>query len=80
MKKIFTLVMLSILTVMNVNAEETTLWEGEYAIDWSSAWEPNNLATPILTKEEFAKYEIGQKINFYFTTPKVEGYYLVRSG
>ena len=44
MKKIFTLVMLSILTVMNVNAEETTLWEGEYAIDWSSAWEPNNLA------------------------------------
>ena len=78
MKKIFTLVMLSILTVMNVNAEETTLWEGEYAIDWSSAWEPNNLATPILTKEEFANYEIGQKINFYFTTPKVEGYYLVR--
>ena len=78
MKKIFTLVMLSIFTVMNVNAEEQVLWEGDYAIDWSSAWEPNNLATPILTKEEFANYEIGQKINFYFTTPNVEDYYLVR--
>ena len=78
MKKFFTLLMLSILTVINVNAAETTLWEGEYAIDWSSAWEPNNLTSPILTKEEFANYEIGQKINFYFTTPTTSDYYLVR--
>ena len=58
MKKIFTLVMLSIFTVMNVNAEEQVLWEGDYAIDWSSAWEPNNLATPILTKEDMGAQQL----------------------
>ena len=78
MKKIITLLMLSIFAMTNVNAEEKTLWEGEYSIDWNSAWEPNNLTPPILTKEEFANYEIGQKINFYFTTPSVADYYLVR--
>ena len=34
MKKIFTLVMLSIFAVMNVNAAEETLWEGDYNVDW----------------------------------------------
>ena len=78
MKKIFTLLMLSIFAMTSVHAVEITLWEGEYSIDWSSAWEPNNLTPPILTKEEFANYKIGQKINFYFTTPSVADYYLVR--
>lgn len=58
--------------------EEVTLWEGEYAIDWSTAWEPNNLQQPILTKEEFATYEVGQKLYFYFTTPTESDYYQVR--
>ena len=53
MKKIFTLLMLSIFAMVNVHAEEQTPWEGEYSIDWSSAWEPNNLTPPILTKEEY---------------------------
>ena len=39
MKKIFTLVMLCIFTVMNVNAEETTLWTGTHAVDWGNIWE-----------------------------------------
>ena len=34
MKKIFTLLMLSIFAVMNVNAAEETLWEGDYNVDW----------------------------------------------
>ncbi len=34
MKKIITLVMLSILTVCNVNAKETTLWEGDFNVSW----------------------------------------------
>ena len=34
MKKIFTLVVLSILAVMNVNAEETVLWEGDWNVSW----------------------------------------------
>ncbi len=34
MKKIFTLVMLSILTVMNASAAETILWEGDLWISW----------------------------------------------
>jgi hypothetical protein len=34
MKKLFTLLMLSIVAVMNVNAAEETLWEGDYNVDW----------------------------------------------
>ena len=33
MKKFFTLLMLSILTVMNVNAAEHVLWTGSYAVE-----------------------------------------------
>ena len=58
--------------------EEVALWEGEHAIDWKTAWEPNSLDQPMLTKEEFAGYVVGQKLYFYFTTPNVEDYYLVR--
>ena len=37
MKKIFTLVMLSILAVMNASAAETILWEGDLWISWEGA-------------------------------------------
>ncbi len=60
MKKIFTLLMLSIFAVMNVNAEETTLWTGSYAVDWSSIWEDGGTVTAAL-KEQAA---VGDVLHF----------------
>ena len=37
MKKLITLVMLSILTVINASAAETILWEGDWWISWEAA-------------------------------------------
>ena len=69
MKKIFTLVMLSIFTVMYANAAEETLWEGDVNISWEDP-------APAGTVKEWGSYEAGQdisgsivagaKINFYF--------------
>lgn len=67
MKKIFTLVMLSILTVMNVNAEETTLWEGDWWFSWEAAntdeahkgWNANSNGV------NFADYNEGDVFYFY---------------
>lgn len=78
MKKIFTMMVLSIMAVMSAQAEETTLWEGSHALNWGTAWEPNNLDTPLLTKADFASYEIGQELYFYVTTPTNEDYRVVR--
>ena len=48
MKKIFTLLMLSIFTVMNVNAEEQVLWESETGVDinWGDNPEDQVVANP----------------------------------
>ena len=69
MKKIFTLVMLSIFAVMNMNAAEEVLWEGDVNISWEDP-------VPEGTVKEWGSYDQGQdisssivagaKINFYF--------------
>ena len=71
MKKIFTLVMLSILTVTTASAAEEVLWtcsDGKVTIEWGSPWNPGLLATPLFTKDQFASFETGQKFYFYFET------------
>ena len=50
MKKFFTLLMLSILTVMNVNAAEHVLWTGSYAIEWDYTWQNANATSELKSK------------------------------
>ena len=76
MKKIFTLVMLSILTVINASAAEEVLWtcsEDKVTLEWGTPWNPGELTTPLFTKDQFASFENGQKFYFYFET--VDGDY-----
>ena len=50
MKKIFTFMMLSIFAVMNVNAAEETLWEGDFNVSWDlPEGDPNREKTLLLT-------------------------------
>ena len=50
MKKFFTLLMLSILTVMNVNAAEHVPWSGSYAIEWDYTWQNANATSELKSK------------------------------
>lgn len=59
MKKIFTLVMLSIFSVMYANATEETLWEGDVNISWEDP-------APTGTVKEWGSYEDGQDISTHF--------------
>jgi len=71
MKKIFTLVMLSIFTVMYANATEETLWEGDWMVSWTlpdgdahkewGAW--NEDAS--LNQDIVYHFQAGTKINIY---------------
>ena len=64
MKKIFTLLMLSIFAVMNVNAAEETLWTGDVELSYGG-WQPDAQEPAFLTQADFAAFEIGQKLHFY---------------
>ena len=67
MKKLITLVMLGIMTVLNVNAEETTLWEGDWWFSWEAAntgeshkgWNANSNGV------NFTDYNEGDVFYFY---------------
>ena len=67
MKKLFTILMLSIIAVMNVNAEETTLWEGNWWFSWEAAntdeahkgWNANSNGV------NFTAYNEGDVFYFY---------------
>ena len=75
MKKIFTLVMLSILTMTSANAVETILWEGDYNVDWDLTPADNpNREWKGLSQEDFAAMTAGQKLYFYFA-PAGEDYH-----
>ena len=68
MKKLITLVMLGIMTVLNVNAEETTLWEGDYNVDWDLPdGDPNREWGGGAGQDVTAYFIIGEKINVYLT-------------
>lgn len=67
MKKIFTMVMLCIFTVMSAQAEEKTLWEGDHIVDWELPEGNANREWKELGQADFANYEVGQKLYFYFT-------------
>ena len=67
MKKFFTLLMLSILTVMNVNAAETTLWEGDWEVNWDLPDGDEHREWKQLGQADFAEMEVGQKLYFYLT-------------
>lgn len=67
MKKIFTMVMLCIFTVMSAQADETTLWEGDYNVDWDLPEGNANREWKELGQADFAAFEEGQKLYFYFT-------------
>ena len=67
MKKLFTLLMLSIFSVTTISAEESVLWEGDYNISWELPDGDEHKEWKGLGQADFAAFEAGQKLYFYFT-------------
>ena len=68
MNKIFTLVMLSILTVCNMNAKETTLWEGDFNVSWDLPdGDPNREWGGGEGQDVTSHFVLGAKIYVYLT-------------
>jgi len=61
MKKIFTLVMLSILAICTVNAEEKELWTGQHAVDWGTVWTADATVRAALKTEA----QVGSTLRLY---------------
>ena len=74
MKKIFTLLMLSIFTLSDVNAEEEVLWEGDFYVTWANGYDASHKewggynADPSLNQDISYHFTAGTKINVYLTT------------
>ena len=78
MKKLITLVMLSILTVMTANAAvEIVLWEGNQTLSYTP-WQPDSQDPAFLTKDDFAAFAVGQKLHFYLTPENFKDGHLYR--
>ena len=69
MKKIFTLLVLSIMTMTTIFAEETVLWEGSWYVSWEYAEDDVENAEhrewKHLGQENFASYAEGTTVCFY---------------
>ena len=69
MKKIFTLLVLSIMTMTTIFAEETVLWEGSWYVSWEYAEDDVENAEhrewKLLGQENFASYAEGTTVCFY---------------
>ena len=68
MRKIFTLLALSLCSVISLHAEETTLWEGDYNVSWALPDGDPNKEWKELGQADFAAFEVGQVLFFYFTS------------
>ena len=68
MKKIFTFMMLSIFAVMNVNAAEETLWEGDFNVSWDlPEGDSNREWGGHAGQDVTSHFLVGEKINVYLT-------------
>ena len=64
MKKIFTILMISIMA-MSVMAAETVLWEGSWYVSWDLPEGDEHREWKHLGQENFANYEVGSTVCFY---------------
>ena len=65
MKKIFTLLVLSIMTMTTIFAEETVLWEGSWYVSWNLPDGDEHREWKHLGQENFASYAEGTTVCFY---------------
>ena len=65
MKKIFTLLVLSIMTMTTIFAEETVLWEGSWYVSWDLPDGDEHKEWKHLGQENFASYAEGTTVCFY---------------
>ena len=65
MKKIFTLMMLSIIAIATVFAEETMLWEGSWYVSWDLPDGDEHKEWKHLGQADFASYAEGTTVCFY---------------
>ena len=71
MKKIFTLLVLSIMAMTSIFAAETVLWEGSWYVSWDLPNGDEHKEWKHLGQENFASYEVGTTVCFYME--QVEG-------
>lgn len=65
MKKIFTLLVLSIMAMTSIFAAETVLWEGSWYVSWELPDGDEHKEWKHLGQENFASYEVGTTVCFY---------------
>ena len=65
MKKIFTLLVLSIMAMTSIFAGETVLWEGSWYVSWELPDGDEHKEWKGLVQENFASYEVGTTVCFY---------------
>jgi len=66
MKKLLTMLTLSICSFISLNAAETTLWEGDHNVSWELPEGDPNKEWKELGQADFASFEVGQQLYFYF--------------
>ena len=66
MRKILTLLALSLCSAISLHAEETTLWEGDHNVSWALPDGDPNKEWKELGQADFAAFEVGQALFFYF--------------
>ena len=65
MKKIFTLLVLSIMAMTSIFAGETVLWEGSWYVSWDEPEGSEHREWKHLGQADFAAYEVGTTVCFY---------------
>lgn len=65
MKKFITFVFVSFLSVMNMMAADSILWEGDWAVSWDFPEGDEHREWKGIGQENFAAFEVGQVVSFY---------------